>query len=281
MSKNNGSINIFEEGILVDTNISRWGAKQKLRADDLGLDGKELPDIFYLGHKKMIHHSNFKEINTVANEANIYLNQHSIPFPIHGVKFLPKSMVTDVIEKLNEFKFRYDELVNDFVDNKYDLAVKEIKKEFPDEWNTMKYNYPTKSQLKNKFSFDYQVYQLTLPNEKAGILSKDEIIAQRKKINVQVEEFAVIIFKQNSIDNILDMCDRFQDGLNFLNDKSVTKVIKELKVMFKNTDANDIRSDSKLMKTIEGQLSTVVKKMTDVNDYKIAVTSYKRKLTFK
>jgi len=302
---NESSVDIFSKGILVDLTIGKWGARKKLNADDLGLNEDEVSDIFSLGQKWMVDRKMFDDINRIAREAESYLKFHSLNFPVKGIRFIPKDMIEDVSERMNEFKNDYYSLTNEFVDKNYSNSVDKIKKEYPEQWEKFNGHYPNKAELKRKYIFEYQFFQLSLPDKNAGILSEKEIMTQRNFINQQLSDFAEMygkvlrariskvavnlqkrfkdgkIFKQNSINNLMELCDTFQNGLNFLDDKTVSNTVRDLKKMFNGVDAKDLRTDEVLLKEISNSLDVVVKKMEDIDDLKESVKSYGRRLVIR
>jgi len=296
--------NIFDEGILIDLNINMWGARKKLRASDLGLDSDEIPDIFSLGRKWMIDKRYMSNIKSIALAANRFVNNFALPFPIRGVYFVPKEYIGDVIQGLEKYRKQYNEAVNVFVDDGYVESVKNVKSLYEKHWDNMKQHYPTASNLRSMFNFSWNMFQLSLP-ENGGVLSESEIREERNKIKGMVNDFAEScatilrqnifelannlksrfdegkIFKKNSIENILDLCNRIDGGLNFFDDTEITKTTAKLRDMFNGVTADEIRDDEKIKKSLSKELRKVVNDVEKIDDMTEIVKSYKRKVSFK
>jgi len=93
--------NIFEMGCLIQLSTSVWGARRKIKTEQI-TDMAGAND-WLSTHKKLIDPGALKPIQKTANSARGYLCGVSLPFPINGLVFVPKEMISRVDEKLTSF----------------------------------------------------------------------------------------------------------------------------------------------------------------------------------
>ena len=105
--------NVFEKGCLVQLSISMWGARRKI--DQGKLARMTMNHEWLHATKKLVDPESLKPITKLAGSARLYLNTVSLPFPIHGMVFVPKDLISQVDEKLRDFQADFQSKVNDFV----------------------------------------------------------------------------------------------------------------------------------------------------------------------
>ena len=98
--------NIFEKGCLVQLSVSQWGAARKIDKSKLA-EMVSSPD-WVRATKKLVDPESLKPISKITNEARSYLIGVSLPFPIKGLVFIPKDLISRVDERLQDFKDRFD-----------------------------------------------------------------------------------------------------------------------------------------------------------------------------
>jgi hypothetical protein len=303
MENSNGKeINIFDQGILVNLSIGRWRGSKKLEARDINKYDSEIPANCKLGVKKQVSKNAFSEFTTIKNRAEKLLQQYALPFPIRAVYFIPNNYIERVVNDLRNCQNEYDDMSDKFVADKYDDEMNLIKETYPNQFSS--WDYPDKTSLRNKFYFRYQVFKMDMGN--GNFLSEDEILQQRANMKSQLSEFAEMygvalrkeilefagrlsekfnkgeVFQQKSIDNVLGFCDRFDKGLNFLNDKGVSKAVVQLKLILKGNDnAEELRDDDnarqQLGTEIKKVVSSIEEEMKSINK---SAQEYGRKLVF-
>ena len=97
--------NIFEKGCLVQFSAGVWGASRKIKPEQL--TDKNVSAQWLRASKKLIDPDAIKLVQKVVNATRSYLASASLPFPIHGMVFAPKEMISRLDEKLNEFKAEF------------------------------------------------------------------------------------------------------------------------------------------------------------------------------
>ena len=105
--------NMFEKGCLVQLSISKWGGVKKINDNQLA----EMTDVheWLTATKKLVDPESLKPICKVGNAARTYLTSISLPFPIQGMVFIPKEMITRVDQRLEEFKTEFNQTVTTFL----------------------------------------------------------------------------------------------------------------------------------------------------------------------
>ena len=69
----------------------------------------------------------------MVNTARSYLAGVSLPFPIQGMVFVPKEMISRVDVKLEEFKGEFNSTVDEFLGDNAGLVVAEVELESADQ----------------------------------------------------------------------------------------------------------------------------------------------------
>ena len=109
--------NIFEMGCLIQLSTSIWGARRKIKTEQI--TNMAAANEWLSTQKKLIDPCALKPIQKVANAARGYLSGVSLPFPINGMVFVPKEMISKVDDQLTQFQSDFDNKVADFMD-RYD-----------------------------------------------------------------------------------------------------------------------------------------------------------------
>ena len=105
--------NMFEKGCLVQLSISKWGGVKKINDNQLAemIDTHE----WLTATKKLVDPDSLKPICKVGNAARTYLTSISLPFPIQGMVFIPKEMISRVDQRLEEFKAEFNQTITTFL----------------------------------------------------------------------------------------------------------------------------------------------------------------------
>lgn len=197
--------NIYKAGIVVDLTISDWGARAKLKPQDLGFIEVDIPEFIKLGHKELMKKEFLAKIDSVVGRAWTYLYGHSFAFPFGNARFVPVTLIDEVINQMEQFKMEYKEVVEEFLANyeqyraemflEYDKAFEEILKTNPDNeidkqdlLRALREKYPTIEKLRKKFGFDFSIFEITTPNFSA--LSHDEALTKTFEANEMTALYA-------------------------------------------------------------------------------------------
>ncbi|MDD5642603.1 MAG: DUF3150 domain-containing protein [Syntrophales bacterium] len=181
--KSNG--NGFEEMVAIQLAVRSWPGQAKLSAEDLGLKEGEVPEIFYLGNKKLYPQEWRQLFNHLSGKARTYLNDHSFPFVVEYVRAIPKRNLARVVERLEELKAEYLAKAEEFVDH-YDALREQWREKYADIWPRLAPHYPGKDRLRRKFDFYWSVFELKGAEVKEG--SAPEIIEAYEQARADLQE---------------------------------------------------------------------------------------------
>ncbi len=278
--------NMFEKGCLIQLSISKWGGVKKISDSQLA----EMTEVheWLTATKKLVDPESLKPICKVGNAARSYLTSVSLPFPIQGMVFIPKEMITRVDQKLEEFKTEFHQSVDTFLrdyDNLRETAMVCLGDLFND------VDYPVR--VEKKFSFAWRFIILDVPDGKSGILSP-EVYEREKEKFIQTmeearsmaveslrEEFASMVeriterftqngdskpkvFKNATVESFYEYFETFKER-NIFKDDQLAQLVERAHAVLGGVSAESIRTDEGLkenirkgMAEIEGAMATAL-----------------------
>jgi len=276
---------IFEKGCLVQLSISAWKATRKINPEFLqGIDASRE---WLLATKKLIDPESLKPIAKVGNAARIYLKNISLPFPIHGMVFTPKDMISRVDSRLQDLKAEFDDAVESFVSD-YAWLRQRAEEHLGQLFNEL--DYPL--DVRQKFSFVWRFVVLDVPNGKAGVLSPEVYEREKEKfvntmeearqlaIESLREEFSSMVtricerfssspdgkpkvFKNTTVNSFYDYFETFKQR-NIFNDNSLAELVSRAQGILAGASPESIRNNEGLRDTIKENMSAVEQALADV-----------------
>jgi len=263
--------NLFEKGCLIQLSVRKWGGIKKIDKNWLAqmIESSEWMN----ATKKLVDPESLKPICKVGNTARTYLNRISLPFPLQGMVFIPKEMISRVDAKLTEFKEEFDQAVTAFVDD-YDSLRETAMIYLGELFNEV--DYPVN--IWDKFSFAWRFIILDIPNGNSGILSP-EVYEREKEKFIQTmdearelaivtlrEEFAFMveriterftedsngkpkIFKNTTVDSFYEYFETFKER-NIFKDDQLAQLVERAQAILGNVSADQIRSSQDIKDTI-------------------------------
>jgi hypothetical protein len=282
----------FEEMVAIQLNVRFWPGQAKLKPADLGLDPKEVPEIFHLGNKKLYPQEIRQEFGQLSNKARSYLNDHSYPFVMEYVRAIPKRNLARVVERLEELKVEFLAKAQDFL-AEYDAIREGWRAKYPDIWEHLAPHYPPRDYLKRRFDFFWTVFEIKGAEAKEG--SAPEIIEayQRARQDLQeryeemVEE-AVVYLRKKVLEVVTNLSSRLKEGriirndtlesvrrvegwfkdLNIFGDVQVEEALGNLRASLNGTDYEALKDNEVLKQQLAGladQVAAVAGKLDDVS----------------
>ncbi len=279
--------NMFEKGCLVQLSVSRWGAIRKIDKSKLA---KMVSSPEWLNAtKKLVDPEALKPICKVGNSARSYLTSISLPFPLQGLVFVPKEMISRVDTRLNEFKTEFSEAVNEFI-SEYDSFRETAMVYLEDLFNEI--DYPV--DVRKKFSFAWRFIILDVPDGKVGLLAPEVYEREKEKfiqtmeearemaINSLREEFASMvervtdrfsmgpagkpkIFKNTAVQSFYDFFETFKER-NIFRDEELAQLVTRAREVLGGSSPEDVRSDESLRTSIRAGMQDVEVTMADILD---------------
>jgi hypothetical protein len=279
--------NIFEKGCLVQLSISQWGASRKI-------DEKKLAQMisspeWVRASKKLVDPDALKPIAKVANKARSYVAGISLPFPIHGMLFIPKDLISRADAKLQAYKGRFDQAVDAFMAD-YPSLRDLARMYLGDLFNDM--DYPL--DVRSKFAFSWRFIVLDVPNGNIGLLSPEvyerekekfvKTMEEARELAVQSlrEEFACMVeriterftsgpdgkakvFKNATVNGFYEFFETFKER-NIFRDEQLAELVRRAQAILGNESADDIRSNGHVKERIRAGMEEVETAMAEVLD---------------
>ncbi len=277
--------NIFEKGCLIQLSTSVWGARRKIKAEQIThmTDANQ----WISTRKKLIDPCALKPIQKVANAARGYLSGVSLPFPINGMVFVPREMISKVDQRLTRFQSEFKEKVSEFM-NRYESLRETAMVYLGDLFNET--DYPVN--IQSKFSFAWRFVILDVPNGRSGVLSPEVYEREKHKFIQTMEdarELAVMslreefsgmiqriterftngantkpkVFKNGTINNFYAFFETFKER-NIFDDRELAELVERSRAVLGGNTADVIRSNDQLKNEIRDGMSEVEKAMDEM-----------------
>ena len=277
--------NIFEMGCLIQLSTSIWGARRKIKTGQItDMAGA---NEWLSTHKKLIDPCALKPIQKVANAARGYLSGMSLPFPINGMVFVPKEMISKVDAELDRYKSEFNSKIEDFV-SRYDELREVAVVYLGDLFNET--DYPV--DIRSKFSFAWRFIVLDVPNGNSGVLSPEVYEREKTKFVQTMEEareLAIVslreefssmikrvterftnghgtkskIFKNGTINNFYEFFETFRER-NIFRDTELAELVDQAEAILGGKTAETIRSNDQLKDHIREGMVEVEKSMENI-----------------
>jgi hypothetical protein len=274
---------IFTQGNLVDIQVSMWSGRRVLRAEDLGLEENGISDAFSLGHKKLLPWEVLGKFDRLEYHARKFLVDHSYPAEFGSARFVPKKCFVEFATEMDKTIAKFDAAADDLVKNyqRYKIQVrpdfvkaaheayKRVRsltrkkldedtfvKDFLARVDTF---YPDVSTLRRRFSLDYVVFQMALPDLTQA--TYEDIAEEQEKIKLLQSVYERNLNRRIEmfVDGLLeDQRSRAKIALEnfnyavreggYIRDKSIIAI----KRMIKNYEKMDVVGDEGFLSLLQG-----------------------------
>lgn len=309
---------LFKDGKLVQVHVAKWSMSCRLDKEDLGLSDKdEIPEFAKLGVKMLIDEAELRKFNKVEGQARNYLTSHSLNFPIAQAHFVPHKSIMRVVEKLNEFHDQYLDLVDGFI-NRYETLKRDQLAKYPSKRQALEPFYPTIENLRVKFSFDINMFEVAFPRKMKSITMAG-VLAEEKAVERMTTKFEKEMEQQyarnvNDIDQFLkesvtglrskivttfeSIADKIKrgdiitktnlttmksiidsfEGLNFMDDKAVQSRISEVAALV-NNPSTDFKEDFAAVDQLQKAVTSLLDAANNVSDVDSVTGEYIRSIS--
>lgn len=277
--------NVFEKGCLIQLSTSVWGASRKIKPEQIT---NLVEDHQWLSAtKKLIEPGALKPINKVVGSSRAYLNRVSLPFPINGLVFVPKEMITRIDDNLLEYKLSFDQAVNSFLEN-YDELRSAAMQFLGPLFNEI--DYP--QNIKQRFDFVWRFVVLDVPNGNTALLAPEVYEREKEKFMQTMEqtrqmgidslrsEFASMIerlterftdgpdgkpkvFKKATVHHFYEFFESFRER-NIFRDDGLEELVNRARSILDGTSAEAIRSDELLKEKINSGMKGVETALSEI-----------------
>jgi hypothetical protein len=203
MQNNNLLSVLTREGVLIKVSVRYWRGCKKLRPEDIGLKQEHLSDqLISLGHKRLLPKEALAGLALIEGRAHSLVEANTFPF-LNGLgHFLPNSKLTEVTDKLvdlekefwaakKEFLKRYSSLRLSASREWRKMAEKLVKD--PEQLvATIEASFPFPDQMDRYYSFDQQLFQISVPNHLAAELvtagDQQAVVEARQKASTEAAQ---------------------------------------------------------------------------------------------
>jgi hypothetical protein len=287
----NGSVSLAPGIVLMDLDVSVWGAKAPLTPGDLGLEASSVPDDFYLGHRALIDKEIMRQARTREGRGRRILEKYGFAFPIGQTRAVPMAVIPSVEAELAEERKQFEAWVSQFVGTDYpalrDMYIKKHGEE-------VRKFFPTPEELRSRFGYEWVAIQVSVPT------GNDENAAKvRARIETWVDDiakalraaatdtFTKIAGRLDNLHVAPSLCDRDLErlrnvvarlrSLNFLDDQAVETNLLSAKKLLDGLTAGEVRKDEAVAAQMKKALTSIVDGINAVSVDEVTA-AYKRKL---
>jgi len=252
MMDNNTLKKVFEDGILVDVNVSYWSGAKALTPSDLGLDPKQVTSAFKLGKKFLVDKNVIQSFRTIEGRARRVVELNSFQFPIGHARFVPAKAFPKVLTQLKEYQAEYNRLVDNLVENydKYRQDMVPVYREAAEqaflqseETGVQEFNlderearksryitafleringfYPAAESLRGRYRLDWDIYVTSMPDLDqqdsdllaSGIVLRETLIAEyQQKAKEKISSFVEDVVGSLRTQTV-DLCSRVAESI--------------------------------------------------------------------
>lgn len=232
---------MFSEAVLVQLSMTCWQMDKKIPSVML----QQIGNVDYLkGRKVLLDPFYTQNIKAVIGKARNYLRKICLPFPIAGCLLLPKHMITEINNKLNEFKASFEDRVIDFQNN-YDEAVKNAKYSLGELFDSK--DYPSKELVSRRFKFVWRY--ITVGQASSRVLPyslyKEESEKFKEMIN-QAEQEAIIALREEFSDLVSNITDKLNGSTDGKQKRLRDAAIENLNEFLDNFSKRNMFKDEEL-----------------------------------
>ncbi|MBF0232835.1 MAG: hypothetical protein HQK65_07335 [Desulfamplus sp.] len=288
MTDNTSSIadNIFQKGCLVQVAVSKWGGIKQIDKNKLAKMVQTTDHSWVTASKKLVEPASLKPICKISTATRAWLNTKSLPFPVTGMVFIPKDLITTVDTKLHQFKNDFNNAVENF-SNDYNDLREDAKEYLGNLFNEV--DYPI--DITSRFKFYWRFVILDIPNGDSKLLAPEVYAREEAKfmetmeearcmaVDALREEFAQMVehiserftqdgvkpkvFRQSAIDNFYEYFQTFKDR-NIFQDNDLSQLVARAQSILNGTSTHRIRSDSRLKEIIRSGMSDIESSISEV-----------------
>ena len=263
---------ILKQGCLVHLECSIWGLRKKIPkgAVNVAADPEYINAVKYL-----IDPHQVKPIETIRGNARSYLYSKSLPFPISGLLFVPRDMISSIDGRLEALRTEFNGKVSDFVSH-YNTFVESAQEKLNGLFNPV--DYPR--DISQRFAFAWKYITLGAPDQ-ARLLSPEVYMREKQKFEQTMLEFRETavntlrasfsemvdriterlsgkkkVFRDSLIGNIQEFLADF-DALNINNDTGLSEQVERCRAILKGVNPNTLRSNESFRAGIAASMSGV------------------------
>lgn len=295
---------VFISGVLIDIDIYWWKGWTHLTANDIDKEESDIPDIIKLGSKRMLDNAVFKELQVIDSRSRVLIDKYSYPFMISTVRFVPYTVLPELLEELTQLQKAFNAFVENFIFT-YDLNKQNFLAKYPQYEDKLKDRYPTAWELRSRFLYTWQLFEMQIPQDiKAEMIDENQVAALQdawsdsrnkveERLNSWVETVAKLMRKE-----IVTICKNMKDSLdegkivrastlerardtvkrlrsmNFIEDEGIEEVLNSLESQIPQDWDREV---PEIMNAFSGTLKSTMDEMGTLSDVNTETGKYRRR----
>lgn len=287
---------LFSAGSIVDLNVSKWGARIKMTATDLGIEdvNGDVKKALSLGCHRLAPADAFDDITKSIGQANKAMAKYTLPFAlIRGARYCPNDRLSALTSELKAARQAFNAAVDSFVARYADIqaamlptldaALKEAAQNLEAAGNALmrlRAEYPDAEEVRNAFAMRWSIYTLASASAEVAVdaLSQeaDEIKSvvrgMVEDLRMEVSDKVGVIINLarkggklhgKSINAGLETIDRIEDLNRIVDDRELAVQLNALRNILQKAegekDATSLSSSLEAVKVaIEGDMAKAV-----------------------
>ena len=174
---------LFAVGSIVDLHTSIWGARMRIKPQDLGIEpSEEVNKVFSLGQHRLAPSDAFERIRTPVNQAKNAIDAYSMNFGmIRGARYVPEAHIEKLMGRLVIYQQAFNAAVDEFMENyqamrdeQMPVILKALQDATQDEalarsaFARIEAEYPNAATVRAKFGLTWNVYAVQGSRSKAA-----------------------------------------------------------------------------------------------------------------
>ncbi len=280
METNSDLLNLLtREGVLIKVSVSYWRGHKKLRAEDIGLEKKQISDrLISLGHKRLLPKEALSGLALVEGRAHALIEGNTFPFLSGLGHFLPNSKLEEITARLEELEKEFWAARDAFL-KKYASLRENASKEWrkmaeklvkdPDRLvAAIESSFPLPERMDKYYGFEKHMFQISMPKHMAAELvsasERQAVMEARQKAAANAEakiRAGVETFVADCVASLREqtaqLCDEMLQSINTCETGVHQKTLNRLVKFVDQFKAMNFVNDS----VMEQQLETVKKEL--------------------
>jgi hypothetical protein len=279
---------LFTKGSIVDLDVRKWLAREKLSAVDLGIENTDdVKKAFSLGTHRLAPQEAFDGITRAVHMAQIAMAKYTMPFAlIRGARFAANDRLPLLFNDLRIAKDAFIDAVNVFCSN-YEIIkatmLPVLEAALKDAARTpeaayialmrLQSEYPTRDEVASKFELSWSVYTLasaTASEAKEAVVDdcnkiKSVVRGMLESLRGEVSDKVINLINlaskggkinKKSVNAAKEALDRAEDMNRMINDNVLRDQIGTLRALLDNTTSeNNVASVIKSLETVKEALA--------------------------
>ncbi len=202
-----------ERAMIVRLTIGQWTARRfdrKVSQEVADNHKAEMDAGRY--NKVLIARKELSKISVIVGQTRAYHYDHTLPWTDEGGRILASALFFDYTKEMAEYKAKFERCVTVFMDN-YDQYVQDAAQHLGSMFDAKE--YPRKGELRSKYKFETDIYQLPEARDFRVNLPDTEVEMIKKQITANL--------RQAAAEAMADLWKRLYEVVNTMADRLSTK----------------------------------------------------------